>query len=443
MKKAGCLDCTRENLHRRDFLRVGSLGLLGITLSQYLRLQQAFAGVAESVPYKPRAESVILLWLEGGPSQMDTWDPKPASPFRPISTNVPGVQISELLPRVAKKMDQLSIVRTMYTEENNHPQATYYAMTGHRPNPAMEFPCFGSIIAKEMGERNHVPAHVLTERQYEESFKSAFLGPAYDPLITPDPMSKDFKLPDLNLPKSITLDRLEDRQTFLKLVDKEYRRKIGIAETCESDTFTQQARNMILSEDVRDAFDLSKESDKMKEAYGRNGFGQSVLLARRLIEAGSRFVTAAGYSFNAWDTHSNNNASHRDHLVPPLDQALSTLLSDLEQRGLLQTTLVVALGEFGRTPHLNPDGGRDHWSPCWSMALGGGGIAGGQVIGASDERGAYRTEGRQVSIGDLYATIYKALGIDWHKEYMHPIGRPIKIANSVEDHTGEPIKELV
>jgi uncharacterized protein (DUF1501 family) len=168
-----------------------------------------------------------------------------------------------------------------------------------------------------------------------------------------------------------------------------------------------------------------------------------VLLARRLVEAGSRFVTASGYGFNAWDTHSNNNGGHRDYLVPPLDQALSTLLADLEQRGLLETTIVVALGEFGRTPHLNPDGGRDHWSPCWSMALGGGGIAGGQVIGASDERGAYRTEGRQISIGDLYATIYKALGIDWHKEYMHPIGRPIKIANSVEDHTGEPIKELV
>jgi len=211
MKKAGCLDCSPHNLRRRDFLRVGSLGLMGISLSQYLRMKQSFAGISEAVSYTPKAQSVILLFLEGGPSQMDTWDPKPGSPFRPISTNVPGIQISELLPRVAKKMDKLSIIRTMYTEENNHPQAAYYAMTGHRPNPAMEFPSFGSIVAKELGERNHVPAHVLTERQYEESFKSAFLGPAFDPLITPDPTSKDFKLPDLNLPKSITVERLEDR----------------------------------------------------------------------------------------------------------------------------------------------------------------------------------------------------------------------------------------
>jgi hypothetical protein len=446
MTKAGCLVCSDASLRRRDFLRVGSLSLLGINLSQYLRLKHATAASASS-PSK-KAQACILLWLEGGPSQMDTWDPKPNSPFRPISTNVPGIQISELLPRLAKQMDKLSIIRTMYTEENNHPQASYYAMTGHRPNPAMEFPGFGSIITKETGPRNDVPPHVLTpqwenDRQYEEYFKASFLGAEYDPLIVPDASSQDFKLPDLTLPKSITLERLQDRRSFLKVIDRRYREKARIAEQGDSDTFTQQAQNMILSPAVRDAFDLSKEPETIKDAYGRNGFGQSVLLARRLVEAGSRFVTAAGYKFNAWDTHNDNDRIHRDQLVPVLDQALATLLGDLDQRGLLESTIVLAIGEFGRTPHHNPNGGRDHWSHCWSMALGGGGLRGGQVVGASDDRGAYLSAGRKVTIGDLFATVYKAFGIDWHKEYMHPIGRPVKIANSENDHTGEPVTELI
>ncbi|MEW5979473.1 MAG: DUF1501 domain-containing protein [Acidobacteriota bacterium] len=448
MSTAGCLVCDSKALRRRDFLRVGSLGLLGINLSQYLRLQSATAAALGQRSLKAKAQSCILLWLEGGPSQMDTWDPKSSSPFRPISTNVPGIQISELLPQVAKRMDKLAIIRTMYTEENNHPQASYYALTGHRPNPAMEFPSLGSIITKELGPRNEIPSHVLapqweTQRQYEEYFKSAFLGPEYDPLVVPDPSSEDFQLPDLRLPKSMTLERLEDRRSFLKIVDQTYRRKATVAEQSESDIFTQQARSMLLSPAVRDAFDLGKEPDKIREAYGRSGFGQSVLLARRLVEAGSRFVTAAGYKFNAWDTHGDNDRRHRDQLVPFLDQALSALLDDLEQRGLLESTLVLAMGEFGRTPHHNPDGGRDHWSHCFSLVLGGGGIRGGQVVGASDERGAYLADGRKVTIGDLFATLYKALGIDWHTEYMHPIGRPVKIANSEDDHTGEPVAQLV
>jgi hypothetical protein len=448
MKEAGCLVCDEANMRRRDFLRVGSLSLLGIHLSQYLRWRQLIAEAAGNTPSKAKAQACILLWLEGGPSQMDTWDPKPSSPFRPISTNVSGIQISELLPRVAKKMDKLAIIRSMYTEENNHPQATYYAMTGHRPNPAMEFPSIGSIVTKEMGPRNEVPAHILTpqwdsQKQYEEYFKAAFLGAAYDPMVVPDPSEPDFKLPDLSLPKSITLARLEDRRSFLQLVDRHYREKVELAQQSGGDAFTQQAQAMILSPPVRDAFDLSKETDKIKDAYGRNGFGQSALLARRLVEAGSRFVTAAGYKFNAWDTHSNNDQIHKEQLVPVLDQALSTLLEDLEQRGLLESTFVLAMGEFGRTPHHNPNAGRDHWSHCWSMALGGGGIRGGQVVGASDERGAYLADGRKITIGDLFATIYKAFGIDWHKEYMHPIGRPVKIANSENDHTGEPVEQLI
>jgi Protein of unknown function (DUF1501) len=440
--QTGCLHCTSESLGRRDFLRVGSLGFLGISLGQYLQLRHALGSPGG------KAQACILLWLEGGPSQMDTWDPKPGSPFHPISTNVPGIQVSELMPRVARRMDKLALIRSMYTEENNHPQATYYALTGHRPNPAMEFPSFGAVITKERGARGAVPPHVLapqweSQRQYEESFRAAFLGSECDPLVIPDPSAKDFRPPDLVLPKSITVERLEDRRGFLRIVDRLYRERVQAAELSPADAFTDQARAMILAPEVRKAFDIAEEPDKVRDAYGRNGFGQSVLLARRLVEAGSRFVTAAGFPFNAWDTHGDNNKKHRDELVPLLDQALSTLIDDLETRGLLESTIVLAMGEFGRTPFLNPAAGRDHWSHCWSLALGGGGIRGGQVIGKSDERGAYLADGRRTSIGDLFATVYKAFGIDWHKEYMHPIGRPVKIANSVNDTTGEPVAELV
>src|SRR5436309_3301742 len=194
---------------------------------------------------------------------------------------------------------------------------------------------------------------------------------------------------------------------------------------------------MILTPAVRDAFDLSKESVKIKERYGKDA-----LLARRLVEAGSRFVTAAGYHSNSWDTHSDNDKGHRDRLAPPLDRGLTALLEDLEQRGLLETTLVIAMGEFGRTPAINTNLGRDHWPNCWSLALAGGGIKTGQVVGATDDKG-YNVTDRVVTMGDLYATIYKLLGIDWQKEYMSPIGRPVKIANSLEDQTGTPVAELL
>jgi uncharacterized protein (DUF1501 family) len=228
----------------------------------------------------------------------------------------------------------------------------------------------------------------------------------------------------------------------LKVVDRHYRALNDTADHANVDAFTAQAWKMILTPAVRDAFDLSKESAKIKERYGKDAIGQSALLARRLVEAGSRFVTAAGYHSNSWDTHSDNDKGHRDRLAPPLDRTLTALIDDLDDRGLLDTTLVIAMGEFGRTPAINPNLGRDHWPNCWSLALSGGGIKTGQVVGSSDEKG-YNVADRVVSMGDLYATIYKALGIDWRKEYMSPIGRPVKIANSLEDRTGEPVHELL
>ncbi len=420
---------------RRQFLSAGTLGFLGLNTADLLRAKPT-----------GKAQSCILLWLEGGPSQIDTWDPKPNSAFQPISTNVPGIQISELLPQVSRRMDRLSLVRSMHTRGSDHPQGTHYAITGHEVNPAMQFPSIGAIIAKETGIRNAMPPHVLAPqwekaRQYEDYFRAGFLGPEYDPMCIPDPSKPDFQIADLSLPKSVSAAAVENRQGFLQMVDRRYRKLVDGAEHAQMDGFSAQAWKMLLNPGVREAFDLSKESEKVRDRYGRDAVGQSALMARRLVEAGTRFVTAAGFHSNSWDTHAKNDEGHRDRLCPPLDRTLSALLDDLKDRGLYDSTIVLAMGEFGRTPFVNNDRGRDHWPNCWSLAIGGGGIAGGRVVGASDAEGAQVTD-RATSMGDLFATIYKAFGIDWTKEYDTPIGRPIKIANSLEDQTGNPLTEL-
>ncbi|MBL8177842.1 MAG: DUF1501 domain-containing protein [Bryobacterales bacterium] len=426
---------------RRSFISAGSLGFLGLSLREYL------AAAETKAPSKATANAVILFWLEGGPSHIDTWDPKPNSNFKPISTNVAGIRISELLPRMAKQMDKYALVRSMHTRGNDHPQATHYVVTGHEINPAMQFPSVGSMITKELGPRNAVPPHVLVPkwdrgRQYEDYFRASFLGGDYDPMCIPDPSKPDFAVTDLSLPKTVSQASVDSRSAFLKIVDRRYRQLNETAEHANLDAFTAQAYKMLLTPAVRDAFDLGKEPEKLKERYGKDSIGQSALLARRLVEAGSRFVTAAGYHGTSWDTHSDNDKGHKDRLCPTLDRTLTALIEDLDQRGLLKTTLVIAMGEFGRTPAINPNLGRDHWPNCWSLALSGGGIKTGQVLGSSDEKG-YNVTSRVVSMGDLYATVYKAMGIDWTKEIMSPIGRPIKIANSLEDKTGEPIGELL
>lgn len=439
---------------RRDFLRVGALNFLGIHLSQFLAARAAQASGAAAAP-KAKAQACILLWLDGGASHVDMWDPKRTSSFKAIPTNVPGIRISELFPKVARQMDKISIIRSLHTEENNHGFGHHYVLTGHRPNPAMKFPSVGSIVAKELAARNEVPPYVLMPslgNNYDEYFKAHNLGATFDPMILPGaeaepdadvrPEIKDLRVPDLALPNGLSIERLDDRRAFLSLVDHAYRERVQTAAFADMDQYRSQAYQMILAPAVRKAFDLSLENEKARQAYGTNGFGQSVLLARRLVESGSRFVTACGYKTAAWDTHNLHDGKHRDHLAPPLDLALSALLVDLKERGLLETTVVVVMGEFGRTPHVNPNGGRDHWPDCWSILIGGGGLTGGAVVGSSDDAGALVAE-RQVSIGDVFATIYKTMGIDWTKEYMHPIGRPLKIANSFSDTTGQPIRELL
>jgi hypothetical protein len=447
MDKSSCGSRERGEQSRRDFLRVGSLTPLGIGLASLLHASRALAGAG--TPLRGKAQACILLWLEGGPAQMDTWDPKGNSSLKPIATKVPGIHISELFPRVARQLDKLSIIRSVHTEENNHPQGTYNTLTGHRPNAAMKFPSVGSIVCKETGPRNELPQYALVPQpqevdffSYADAYNAAFLGADYNPMIVPDPSREGFHIPDLRLPKTVTADTIEHRQSFLKVVDRLYREKEQQAEFATMDALSRQALGMLLSPNVEKAFDLTREPDKVRDAYGRNRVGQSVLLARRLVESGCRFVSASGYKHGQWDTHSKNEETLRKDLAPLLDQTLSVLLADLEARGLLQSTVVLVMGEFGRTPTINPQLGRDHWPDCWSLLLGGGGIEGGHVIGASDKQAAYVAD-RMISIGDVYATIYKAFGIDWTKTYMTPIGRPIYIANALGDKQGEPIGELV
>ncbi|MBM3754804.1 MAG: DUF1501 domain-containing protein [Acidobacteria bacterium] len=430
-------------MKRSSFLRAGALTFLGASQADLLRAAAAAAG---STPAK--AKACILLWLEGGISHLDSWDVKANSGFKTISTKASGIRVSDIFPATAKHMDKLSIIRSMRTQERNHPQGTIETLCGHRPNPALKFPSVGSIISKELGGRDNMPPFAVVPMptegdffNYEEAYRGGFLGPQYDSMILPDPSQPDFAVPDLSLPKSVTAEMIEDRRSLLKVVDSHYRAQETSAEFAKMDTFQQQAMQMLLSPKVKEAFDISKEPDKIRDRYGRTRVGQSVLMARRLVEAGCRFVTAAGYKHGEWDTHGDNDKRLRESLAPRLDQSLSALLEDLATSGLLESTVVLVTGEFGRTPAINPNRGRDHWPDCWSLLVGGGGISGGRIVGASDERGAYVAD-RPVSTGDLYATIYKAMGIDWTKTYMSPAGRPVYIANGFDDKMGEPIKEL-
>ena len=411
---------TTNPTSRRDFLTVGSLGFLGLTLRDTL------AAAAASPAATAKANSVILFWLEGGPSHIDTWDPKPNSNFKPISTNVAGIQVSELLPKIAKRMDKFALVRSMHTRGNDHPQATHYAITGHEINPAMQFPSLGSIITKELGPRNAVPPHVLVPkwdrgRQYEDYFRAAFLGGEYDPMCIPDPSKPDF-----------AGHRSQPAEDRLGGVGRE---PLGIPEGGRSPLPRAQRDGRAcqhgrlhragLEDDphARGARRLrSVEGIRQDEGAVRQGLrsDQSLLLARRLVEAGSRFVTAAGYHSTSWDTHSDNDKGHRDRLAPPLDRTLTALVDDLEERGLLETTLVIAMGEFGRTPFINAESRpRSLAELLVARARGRRDQDGAVVVGASDERGANVTD-RVVTMGDLYATIYKLLGIDWTQGVHEP-----------------------
>ena len=408
---------------RRDFLRIGGSIWGGLNLPWLLA-----AGGS--------AQNCIIFFQEGGPSQHDSFDPKPEQPsdirggFGTIRTSVPGVHFSELLPRCAKNFKKFAVIRSMYSKEAIHEKAKQYIFSGARPNNAFKHPVYGSVVAKELGARQGLPPFVCIPRK-DISADAGLLGPAYDPFITGDPGQKEFRVQDLALPTGVSLEETASRARLLSALDADIRHAEKSKVVEGMDHFYQKAFDLVSSAAARKAFNLDEEPDALRDEYGRHGAGQGALLARRLVESGVRLaaVFQGGY-----DSHTNNDAASKK-IFPVFDQAFVALIGDLERRGLLDTTLVLGIGEFGRTPHINHSSGRDHWPGVFSIAAAGAGIQGGQIIGSSDAQGGAPKD-RPISIEDLGATLYKKLGIDFHKEY-RANGRPVKINSD-----GTPVREL-
>ena len=405
---------------RRDFLKIGSLGALGVTLDGVLR-----AAARKDI-------SVILVWQSGGCGHQDTFDMKPDAPreyrgeFNPIPTNVPGIQICEHLPFTAKQADKYTILRSMRSKENNHERAINYLLTGYLPLPTMEFPSLGSVISKELGPKNGLPPYVAVPNTFP-SYGAGFLGAAYNPFISGDANASGYRVRDLTLPADVDWTRVGDRTWLLKQMDAKFRAIEASPEFGALDSFAQRAYDLMSSPAAKKAFDIEQEDGNLRERYGRTPVGQGCLLARRLVEAGVRFVTVAKGWLN-YDTHGDNFNIMKKVLLPEFDRAFAALLEDLHQRGLLDTTLVIANGEFGRTPKVNDGAGRDHHNKAWSVVFAGAGIAGGRILGATDKTA---TEVTELPVGpeDLLYTIYTMLGIDPSHEYQTPIGRPVKVVN--------------
>jgi hypothetical protein len=419
------LSTMQSRYSRRDFLRVGGASLGGVSLPQILAASRARSEV-----------SCLIYFHTGGLCQHDSFDPKPEAPrevrggFGTIPTSVPGVRFSELLPRSAANFKRFSVVRSMYSLEAIHEKAKQYLFSGQRPNNAYKHPVYGSVVAREQGNRNGLPPFVVIPRK-DICADAGFLGAAYDPFIAGDPSKEKYSVQDLTLPTGLGLEEAQGRARLLSTLDArlEAVEKSGVVGSM--DHFYQKALDLVSSPEAKRAFDLGAETDKVRDAYGRTTGGQGALLARRLIEAGVRLVTLF---HSGYDTHSDNDKTNQE-LYPEFDQAFSTLLEDMDARGLLDTTLVLAMGEFGRTPEINHSAGRDHWPGVFSIAVAGAGVPGGQVIGSSDAMGAAPKE-RPVTVEDLGATVYRKLGIDSHKEY-HALGRPIRINDG-----GTPVREL-
>jgi len=429
---------TCDGVTRRDFLSVGALTALGLTMPDLLRAQAE----ASKKGTPKRDVACILLWMEGGPSQIDTFDPKPEAsseyrgPFGTIPTKIPGIRFSEHLPKLAQNLDKFSVLRSVTSPDANHETATHYLLTGYPFNPSIEYPGYGAVLAREKGFQGAMPPNVHVGGLPFLHGNGGYMGAVYNPfMIGGDPNSNGFSVRDVSPPNGLDISRFNRRKGFRDTLDQWQKDKETANKNVQTmDTFYERAFNLVTSPDAKKAFNLKEESDKVRDHYGRNHFGQSCLLARRMVEAGVRFVTV---NFGGWDTHENNFNALKGHLLPPVDQGYSALLEDLQQRGMLDSTLVVWMGEFGRTPKVNPSAGRDHWSGAISVTMGGGGVKTGQVIGSTNERSEYPKE-RPIRVEDVAATIYTALGVDTEKEYISPQERPLKI-----NYDGVPIKELL
>ena len=406
---------------RRDFIRIGSLGALGINLANILRASNGKKDV-----------SCIVLWQSGGCAHQDTWDLKPDAPieyrgeFKPIPTNVPGIQICEHLPYTAKQADKFTILRSLHSRENNHERAINYLLTGYLPLSTLEFPSMGSVVSKELGPKNGLPAYVAVPNTFP-SYGAGYLGGEYNPFIAGDPNVTGYKVRDITLPSDVDWARVGNRRWLLEKMDTKYRAIDSNTDFDALDSFQQRAYDLMRSPAAKKAFDIESEPAALREQYGRTPVGQGALLARRLVEGGVRFVTVAKGWLN-YDTHGDNFNIMKKVLLPEFDRAFAALLQDLHQRGMLDSTLVIAMGEFGRTPKVNGDAGRDHHNKAWSIVLAGAGISGGRVLGATDKTASEVTH-FPVQPEDLLCSIYSILGVDPTREYQTPIGRPSKIVN--------------
>ena len=427
-----------DGINRRNLLRVGTAAF-GLSLESVLQRQ----AVAAEKGSENRNDdvSLIVLFLKGGLSTIDTLDMKPQAPiefrgeFDPIATNVPGIKVCEHLPRLSREADKFALLRSFTHTDSNHGPADHWMLTGYAPragfNPSLkpnnQFPSLGSIVAKSLGPRGSVPPYVCLPRMHS-SAGPAYLGPTAAPFVVEaDPSAPDFSVPDLLPPLTVDAGRLGSRRDLLQTVDRFARSQEAQANASANmtRTFREKAFSLMASPQTKAAFDIGLESDKLRDEYGRHSLGQSLLMSRRLIEAGVRCVTI---DHTNWDTHYDNFNVLKNDLLPHLDSGLTTLLRDLHDRSLNQKTLVVVMGEFGRTPRVNKDAGRDHWGPSNCILLSGGGVRGGLVLGETNARGE-KPVGETTGPADLAATICHCLGINPDDEFHTPEGRPVKITN--------------
>lgn len=435
-----------DGASRRSFLRLGGLAFGGLTLPHLLRSESvAKQSVAKQSGATSRRRSVILVWQAGGPSHIDMYDLKPAAPaeyrgeFKPIPTNVSGIEISEHLPLQAAMFDKFSVVRSASHTNAGHGMGSQWMLTGYQPTIEINdnlYPSCGSVVAALNGPNEPgMPAYCNVPNRLDLG-KAAYLGASYNP-FSPDsnPNDAGFQVRNMKLPGNLTVDRLGRRQQLLAQVDS-IRRDIDTkGDIAGLDQFYRDAFEMVTNEKALKAFDINKEDPRLREKYGRNDLGQSCLLARRLVEAGVTFVTIqAG---GGWDTHGNNFAELKNNLLPKFDRGVAALVDDLFVRGLQDDVLVMAMGEFGRTPRINPGAGRDHWPGSMNVLFAGGGLKMGQAIGTTDSRAEYPTS-KPYSPGCILSTMYHALGIDYHHTFYDHGRRPLMVLPE-----GLPIPDLV
>ena len=427
-------DCASPS--RRTFLRLGGLSAFGLGLPAFLKAR------ADS-PAPAKAKRCILLWMQGGPSHIDTFDPKPDAPaeirgeFGTVPTTLPGVRFADPLPLLAKQTDKLAVIRGHDPKNGSHGVADHLMMSGHKFNASLPFPCFGSVVAKERGYVNGQMPFVQLGRAIDRRFNggvAGFLGDQFNPFeVHEDPSAATFRVRDLSIATDAERVRLDRRYAMLADLEA-YQKAADAAPLKARDEFYDKAHGIITSPAAKKAFDIAAESDKVRDAYGKNPFGQSCLLARRLIEGGVQFVTVTD---GGWDTHTDNFRSLKTRLLPRVDRGLSALLDDLSVRGLLDETLVVWFGDFGRTPKVNPTAGRDHWSTAGVALMAGGGLKVGQVVGATNALAEFVTDS-PVGPQDIAATIYHTLGVPLHTWYKAQDGRPIELCPE-----GKPVRALV